>query len=253
MPQGYEINDFAKEESWRMFRIMGEMVGGFDKLSDVEPAITIYGSARVSQEDALYATTEEIANRLGKLGFSIITGGGPGVMEAANKGALDAGVQSIGLNIELPEEQSVNPYTTLSITFNHFFARKVMLAKYASAFIIMPGGLGTLDEVTEILCLIQTHKMRPFPVILFDSSYWAGFVDWMKKCTLPLGYVDDEDLKLLVMCNDVDHVVETVSKWREQQGILTTPGQRRRGRNPKPNARSSVPSSPGAGQKENPK
>ena len=223
MPQGYEINDFAKEESWRMFRIMGEMVAGFDKLSGVEPAVTIYGSARVRPEDPIYSTTEEIANRLGKLGFSIITGGGPGLMEAANKGALAAGVESVGLNIELPQEQTVNPYTTLSISFNHFFARKVMLAKYACAFIIMPGGLGTLDEVTEILCLIQTHKMRPFPVLLYDSSYWAGFLEWMKNFTLPQGYISEEDLRLLVMCNDIDHVVAAVSKWYERQELMPIP------------------------------
>ncbi len=220
MPQGYEINDLAKEESWRMFRIMGELIGGFDRLSGVEPAVTIYGSARVRPEDPLYATTEEIARRLGKLGFSIITGGGPGVMEAANKGALSAGVTSVGLNIDLPEEQTTNQYTTLSIEFNHFFVRKVMLAKYATAFIIMPGGLGTLDEVTEILCLIQTHKMRPFPVILFDSAYWTGLIDWMRQHTLAKGYIGDEDLSLLVICDSVDEVVEAVHQWYDRQELV---------------------------------
>ena len=220
MPQGYEINDLAKEESWRMFRIMGELIGGFDRLSGVEPAVTIYGSARTRPEDPLYATTEEIARRLGKLGFSIITGGGPGVMEAANKGALAAGVTSVGLNIDLPEEQTVNPYTTLSIEFNHFFVRKVMLAKYATAFIIMPGGLGTLDEVTEILCLIQTHKMRPFPVILFDSAYWTGLLDWMRQHTLAKGYIGEEDLSLLVVCDSVDEVVEAVHEWYDRQELV---------------------------------
>jgi uncharacterized protein (TIGR00730 family) len=175
MPQGYEINDLAKEESWRMFRIIGELVEGFDKLSGIEPAVTIYGSARLRAEDELYAKTEEIAHRLGQVGFSIITGGGPGVMEAANKGALKAGVTSVGLNIDLPEEQVCNPYSTKSITFSHFFVRKVMLVKYATAFIIMPGGLGTLDELTEVLTLMQTHKIRPFPVLLFDSQYWKEF------------------------------------------------------------------------------
>jgi len=218
-PAGYEINDFAKEESWRMFRIIGEMVAGFDQLSGVEPAVTIYGSARVRPGDDLYATTEELAERLGKIGFNIITGGGPGIMEAANKGALSAGVTSIGLNIELPTEQSVNPYTTLSLTFNHFFARKVMLAKYATAFIIMPGGLGTLDELTEILCLIQTHKMRPFPVILFGSEYWTGFLDWMRKSTLAGGYISEEDLGLLVLCDDIQHVVDTVHEWYDRQEL----------------------------------
>ena len=177
MAYGYEIDDLAKEECWRMFRIMGELVEGFDKLAGIEPAVTIYGSARLNPDDELYAQTEEIAYRLGQIGFSIITGGGPGIMEAANKGALKAGVTSVGLNIDLPEEQLCNAYTTKSITFSHFFARKVMLVKYATAFIIMPGGLGTIDEVSEVLTLMQTHKKRPFPVILFNNEYWKGFLD----------------------------------------------------------------------------
>jgi len=202
-----------------MFRIMGEMVTGFDRLSGVEPAVTVYGSARVRPGDPLYTITEELAERLGKVGFNIITGGGPGLMEAANKGALSAGVSSIGLNIELPMEQSVNPYTTMSLTFNHFFARKVMLAKYATAFIIMPGGLGTLDELTEILCLIQTHKMRPFPVVLYGSEYWTGLLEWMRKSTLPGGYISEEDLGLLVLCDDIQHVVDTVHEWYDRQEL----------------------------------
>jgi uncharacterized protein (TIGR00730 family) len=147
------------------------------------------------------------------LGFSIITGGGPGVMEAANKGAREAGVASIGLNIELPEEQTVNSYTTKPITFHHFFVRKVMLAKYATAFVIMPGGLGTLDELTEVLTLIQTHKMKPFPVLLFDSSYWKGLLNWLEKDVLSKGYVSEDDLHLLRVCDHVDEVVEAVQSW----------------------------------------
>jgi hypothetical protein len=177
MTYGYEINELAKEESWRMFRIIGEMVEGFDKLSGIEPAVSIYGSARIKADDELYAQTEEIARRLGELGFSIISGGGPGIMEAANKGASEAGTTSVGLNIDLPQDQICNPYTTKSITFKHFFVRKVMLVKYATAFIIMPGGLGTLDELTEVLILMQTHKIKPFPVVLFNSKYWKGFLD----------------------------------------------------------------------------
>ena len=143
MQYDYEINELAKEDSWRMFRIIGELVDGFDSLSSIEPAVSVYGSARLKQENELYQRTEEIAFRLGQKGFSIITGGGPGVMEAANKGAIRAGVKSIGLNIKLPEEQKVNIYATQSLTFNHFFVRKVMLVKYAIAFVIMPGGFGT--------------------------------------------------------------------------------------------------------------
>ena len=213
MTYGYEINDLAKEESWRMFRIIGEMVEGFDKLSSVEPAVTIYGSATITPQDALYSQTEEIARRLGELGFSIITGGGPGIMEAANKGAAEAGVKSIGLNIELPIEQVCNAYATKVITFKHFFVRKVMLVKYAIAFVIMPGGLGTMDELTEVLTLMQTHKIKPFPVVLYDSKFWKGFQDWLRGTVLTRGYVSEVDFDLLRICDDPTSVVETVQKW----------------------------------------
>jgi len=219
MPQGYEINDLAKEESWRMFRIMGELVEGFDKLSSIEPAVTIYGSARLGADDKLYTQTEEIALRLGELGFSIITGGGPGVMEAANKGALKAGVTSVGLNIELPEEQICNAYTTKSITFNHFFVRKVMLVKYAAAFVIMPGGLGTVDELTEVLTLMQTHKIKPFPVVLFDSKYWKGFLDWLRISVLTRDFISEDDFSLLRVCDSPDEVIEAVQKWYVKQEV----------------------------------
>ncbi len=220
MSNGYEINDLAKGESWRMFRIIGELVEGFDKLADVEPAVTIYGSARVKAEDELYRQTEEIAYRLGRLGVSIITGGGPGVMEAANKGALAAGVKSIGLHIELPGEQLCNPYATKTITFNHFFVRKVMLVKYSLAFISMPGGLGTLDELTEVLMLMQTHKIKPFPVLLFNREYWTGFLDWLRNTTLARGFISEEDLNLLIVCDEIDEVVDTVQKWYQKQEIV---------------------------------
>ena len=213
MPQGYEINDLAKEESWRMFRIMGELVEGFDKLSGIEPAVTIYGSARLKESEELFTQTEEIAFKLGELGFSIITGGGPGVMEAANKGAFKAGVTSVGLNIDLPEEQEGNAYTNKSITFKHFFVRKVMLVKYATAFVIIPGGLGTLDELTEVLTLMQTHKIRPFPVILYHSEFWKGFLGWLRSSVLTSAFISEEDLNLLRVCNSPDEVTEAVQKW----------------------------------------
>ncbi|MCH8865139.1 MAG: TIGR00730 family Rossman fold protein [Chloroflexi bacterium] len=216
---GYEINELAKEESWRMFRIIGELVEGFDKLSGIEPAVTIYGSARVKPEDEQYAKTEQIARRLGEIGFSIITGGGPGLMEAANKGARAAGVKSVGVNIELPEEQVPNVYSTLTLTFSHFFVRKVLLVKYATAFIIMPGGLGTLDEVTEVLTLIQTHKIKPFPVILFNSNYWAGFLEWLRTDTLANGYISEEDLHLLRVCDETEEVIDAVQTWYLKQEI----------------------------------
>ncbi len=219
MTNGYEINDMAKEESWRLFRIMGEMVEGFDGLSGVEPAVTIYGSARIKPLDDLYTQTTEIARRLGELGFSIITGGGPGIMEAANKGAAEAGVKSVGLNIELPIEQVCNAYATKVITFKHFFVRKVMLVKYATAFVIMPGGLGTMDELTEILTLIQTHKIKPFPVILYDSIFWKGFLEWLRGTVLARGYVAEVDFDLLRICDDPTSVVEAVQKWYIKQEV----------------------------------
>jgi uncharacterized protein (TIGR00730 family) len=220
MPQGYEINDMAKEESWRMFRIMGEFVEGLDRLSGVEPAVTIYGSARLQPQDQLYGQTEEIARRLGETGFSIITGGGPGVMEAANKGAREAGVTSIGLNIVLPQEQVCNAYANKTITFNHFFVRKVMLVKYATAFVIMPGGLGTLDELTEVLTLMQTRKIRPFPIILFDSHFWQGFLDWLRTVVLPKAFINEEDLHLLRLCDQPAEVAEAVQRWYVKHEIL---------------------------------
>ncbi len=220
MAYEYEINDLVKEESWRMFRIIGELVEGFDNLSGIGPAVSIYGSARIDRGDQLYLQTEEIAGRLGKLGFSIITGGGPGVMEAANKGALQAEVTSIGLNIDLPEEQLPNAYTTKSITFRHFFVRKVMLVKYATAFIIMPGGLGTIDELTEILTLMQTHKIKPFPVILFDGNYWEGFLKWLRSSVLAKGFVSEEDFSLLRVCDEPDEVIEAVERWHHKQEII---------------------------------
>ncbi|MDD5127392.1 MAG: TIGR00730 family Rossman fold protein [Dehalococcoidales bacterium] len=219
MPNGYEINELTKTESWRMFRIIGEFVEGFDRLSGIEPAVTIYGSARLKPEEPLFARVEEVAYRLGQLGFSVITGGGPGVMEAANKGASRAGVASVGLNIELPEEQVCNPYTTKSVTFHHFYVRKVMLVRYASAFIVMPGGLGTMDELTEVLTLIQTHKIKPFPVIMFDSEYWKGFLDWFKQMTLSKGFISPEDLNLLIVCDSPEEVVNTVQTWYVKQEV----------------------------------
>jgi len=216
----YEINQLAKEESWRMFRIIGELVEGFDKLSGIEPAVTIYGSARLQPDNELYTQTEEIARRLGEAGFSIITGGGPGVMEAANKGAFRAGATSVGLNIELPGEQTCNAYTTKSITFSHFFARKVMLVKYATAFIIMPGGSGTVDELTEVMTLMQTHKIKPFPVILFNSNYWKGFLDWLQSSVLAREFISEEDFDLLRVCDEPDAVIEAVQRWYAKQEVV---------------------------------
>jgi uncharacterized protein (TIGR00730 family) len=220
MAYGYEINEMAKEESWRMFRIIGELVEGFDRLSGVEPAVSIYGSARVQPGDEIYKQTVEVARRLGEMGFSIITGGGPGIMEAANKGAREAKTASIGLNIELPDEQLPNIYATKTILFKHFFVRKVMLVKYATAFVIMPGGLGTLDELSEVLTLMQTHKIRPFPVALYDTTYWSGFLCWLRDLALARDMVSVEDFDLLRLCDKPEEVCEMVQKWYIKQEIV---------------------------------
>lgn len=220
MVEKYEINEFAKEESWRLFRYMGELVEGFEKLSGIEPAVTIYGAARLAAGTPVYEKTREIANLIGKEGFNIITGGGPGAMEAANLGAREAGVQSIGLNITLPEEQVCNVYANISVHFNHFFVRKIMLVKYSTAFVIIPGGMGTLDELTEVLTLIQTGKIKPFPVILFDSSYWKGFLEWMQTRTLVDGYITEDDLKLLRLSDDPKEIVDIIRSWYLRQVII---------------------------------
>lgn len=220
MAYEYEINELAKEESWRMFRILGEFVKGFDKLSGIEPAVTIYGSARLKPTEELYSQTEEIAYQLGQVGFSIVTGGGPGVMEAANKGASRAGVTSVGLNIFLPEEQAANVYTTKSITFDHFFTRKVMLVKYATAFVIMPGGLGTLDELTEVLTLMQTLKIRPFPVILFGSEFWRGFLEWLRSPVLDRGFISESDFDLVRVCETPGEIAEAIRKWHLEHEVV---------------------------------
>jgi len=220
MNEEYEINQLAKEESWRMFRIIGELVEGFDSLTDIEPAVTVYGSARLKSDNIWYQQTEEIAFLLGQAGFNIMTGGGPGVMEAANKGARRAGVKSVGLNIQLPAEQACNEYADRVITFHHFFVRKVMLVKYASAFLIMPGGLGTLDELTEVLTLMQTQKIKPFPIILFCSEYWGIFLDFLKKTMLGHGHISEEDFELLRVFDSPAEAVGAVVKWYKEQVVV---------------------------------
>jgi len=219
MRNDYEINQMAKEDSWRMFRIIGEFVEGFDSLADIVPAVTIYGSARLHPDNELYSQTEKIASLLGKAGFSVMTGGGPGVMEAANKGAHEAGVKSVGLNIKLPQEQACNVYANRPITFHHFFVRKVMLVKYATAFVIIPGGLGTLDELTEVLTLIQTEKIKPFPVILYSGTYWSGFLDWLRNVVLAQGNISEEDFDLLRVFDTPEEVVSAVQKWYDKHEI----------------------------------
>jgi uncharacterized protein (TIGR00730 family) len=209
----YEINQLALEEAWRMFRIIGEFVDGFDTLPRVLPAVTIFGTTRAKPGDRIYTLAGDIARELALRGFSIITGGGPGAMEAANKAALEAGVPSVGLHINLPNQPRPNPYTTLTLSFRYFFVRKVMLVKYATAFVLLPGGFGTMDELFETVTLIQTQKIRRFPVILVDRDYWQGLMDWIVDRMLAQGFIDPEDVGILTLCNDPKEIADIVSNW----------------------------------------
>jgi uncharacterized protein (TIGR00730 family) len=197
---------FLHTDPWRVLRIMGEFVQGFDMLAEVGPAVTIFGSARTAQTDPMYAKARELASRLAREKFAIITGGGPGIMEAANRGAVDGGGRSIGCNIELPFEQGMNPWVELAINFRYFFVRKTMFVKYAEGFVIFPGGFGTMDELFEALTLIQTGKVHNFPIILFGRDYWGGLLAWIKDTMLAEDKVSTDDLKLLVV---TDSIVET--------------------------------------------
>jgi uncharacterized protein (TIGR00730 family) len=203
--------DFTVTDPWRVLRIMSEFVNGFDALAHIPASVTIFGSARTQDEDLSYKAAVETARLLAKAGFGIITGGGPGVMEAGNKGAQEGGNLSIGCNIELPFEQFSNPYLDVSLDFNYFFVRKTMFIKYSSAFIIFPGGFGTMDELFEALTLIQTHKVSHFPVILYDSKYWGGLVQWMRETMLPAGNISPQDLDLLYISDDPEEICKLVS------------------------------------------
>ncbi len=201
-------DEFTHTDTWRVFRIMGEFVEGFDELASLTRGISIFGSARTKPSDPYYKAAEVTAGLLAKEGFAVITGGGPGMMEAANKGAFEAGGLSIGCNIELPFEQGANHYLTRSLTFRYFFVRKMMFVKYSLGFVIFPGGFGTLDELFEALTLIQTHKIRNFPVVLFGTPYWQGLLNWIKDTALLEGKISEQDLKLLHLTDSPEKVVE---------------------------------------------
>ncbi|HET6233071.1 MAG TPA: TIGR00730 family Rossman fold protein [Longimicrobiaceae bacterium] len=203
--------DFTSSDPWRVFRIMGEFVEGFDALAKVGYAVTIFGSARVPPDHPEYAAARHTAKLLAEAGYAIITGGGPGVMEAANRGARDAGGQSIGCNIELPFEQGINPYVDIAINFRYFFVRKTMFVKYAEAFVIFPGGFGTMDELFEALTLIQTGKVRHFPVILMGTEYWKGLLDWIRGTLLAEGKVSPNDVDLLVVTDSPEEAVRVIA------------------------------------------
>ncbi|MBT8360904.1 MAG: TIGR00730 family Rossman fold protein [Desulfobacterales bacterium] len=209
----YILDNTIIGDSWRMFRIMGEFVEGFDAMSAVDiPAVTIYGSARTPVEHPWYILTEKIARKLAESGYAIITGGGPGIMEAANKGAAEVSGVSIGLNISLPHEQEPNPYANLPLNFKYFFVRKVMFMKYSMAFICMPGGFGSLDELFESLTLIQTQRIKPFPIILVGSDYWKGLVDWIRNTMLASSTISQDDFELIRIIDDPYEVVDYVNE-----------------------------------------
>lgn len=202
-------------ESWRTFRILGEMVNAFDTLNDIEQhCISIFGSARVKPDAKEYAETVAIAKGLAEAGFGIISGGGPGIMEAANKGAVEGGGPSIGLHIFLPHEQDCNEYVRIRCNFRYFFTRKLMFVKYARAYVVMPGGMGTLDELCEAFVLAQTKRIKPFPIILYDSSYWKGLVDWLRASMVSRGFITASEIdKYSVMLDTPDEVVSYISRY----------------------------------------
>jgi len=209
--------EFTHTDPWRVMRIVAEFVEGFDRLASLDKAVTVFGSARVAPDDPQYRMAEEVARLLARAGFAIITGGGPGIMEAANKGARDAGGTSIGCNIELPFEQRPNPYLDTLIDFRYFFARKTMFVKYSSAFLIFPGGFGTLDELFEALVLIQTGKLYHFPVILFGTRYWGGLIEWLRGPVLHEGKIRSDDLDLMVLTDDPAQASRLVIRACEMQ------------------------------------
>jgi uncharacterized protein (TIGR00730 family) len=208
----YVIDDLTIRDTWRMFRIMAEFVEGFEVMPEVYPAVTIFGSARSLPSSPAYKTAAKVARLLVKNGFSVISGGGPGVMEAANKGAAEAGGRSVGLHIHLPNEQAPNPYANVRLDFKYFFIRKVMFIKYAVAYIILPGGFGTLDELFEAITLIQTKRIRPFPVVLLNSEYWKGLMDWIKDTMLKEKTISKGDLDIFTLADTPEEAVSIIKK-----------------------------------------
>jgi len=207
------VIDALAEDSWRMFRILGEFVQGFEEMADVGKAVTIFGSARLTSDHAVYEKAEALARDLAEAGYAVLTGGGPGVMEAGNKGAFEAGGRSVGLNIALPHEQSPNGYQTDAVDFKYFFVRKVMLVKYSTAFVAFPGGFGTIDELFEALTLIQTKKIKPFPVYLVGVDYWQGLVQWLQGTLVRHGTVSERDLHLFKVVDDVSGIPGEIDEY----------------------------------------
>jgi uncharacterized protein (TIGR00730 family) len=214
---GIDVGDFRQTDTWRVMRIMGEFIEGFDNLANIDKGVTIFGSARTHPDDPQYQAAQEVARLLAQAGFAIITGAGPGIMEAANKGARDAGGRSVGCNIELPFEQGANPYVDTLVNFRYFFVRKTMFIKYSNAFIIFPGGYGTLDEAFEALTLIQTGKIYQFPVVLFGRHYWAGLIRWLQSRVLSEGKISAGDLDLMLLTDDPQEAAHAVIQAWESQ------------------------------------
>jgi uncharacterized protein (TIGR00730 family) len=212
MEKQFLIDEFKLGESWRIFKIIGEFVEGVESLYDIGPAVSIFGSARTGPDDPVYKTAEKLSSMLVKNNFAVITGGGGGIMEAANKGATKAGGRSIGLNIVLPREQKPNRYSNIKVEFNYFFIRKVMFIKYASAYIIMPGGLGTLDELFEAATLIQTQRIKPLPIILVGSDYWSGLLDWIRNQLLKTLKISPGDMDIFQVMDSPDEIVKAIKK-----------------------------------------
>lgn len=213
-------------ESWKIFQVMAEFVAGFEQLAQIQPSVSIFGSARTPPEHPYYALTEEVARKLSDAGFSVVSGGGPGLMEAANRGAYAGKSPSVGLNIRLPHEQHANRYQNITLTFQHFFARKVMFVKYAKAYVVMPGGFGTLDEVIEALTLIQTGKSTRMPIILVHAPFWAGLLDWFRGTLIREGVIDDNDMNLLSVVNTADEVLDAIFRYYEECGFEPSEAER---------------------------
>ncbi len=206
------VEDLKGQETWRLFRILSEFIEGFDELADIGPAVSIFGSARLTGNNKYYKKTVEVSALLARNGYSVITGGGPGIMEAANRGAAAEGGLSIGLNIVLPREQKPNKFQNRTLNFKYFFARKVMFVKYAIGYVCMPGGFGTLDEFFEALTLIQTHKIHPFPLILFGTEYWSPLVEFLKKTMVKHKTISPEDMDLIVLTDDTKEVLDIMNR-----------------------------------------
>ena len=225
-PRGATEIDYSARESWRLFGIMAEFVEATERMAEIRPAVSIFGSARTPSDQAYDILTEQIARQLSDAGFSVISGGGPGIMEAANKGAFFGKSPSVGLNIQLPHEQNNNPYQDISQSFRHFFSRKVMFVKYASAYVVMPGGFGTLDELMEALTLVQTGKSRNIPIILVASEFWSGLIAWFKDRLVKEGMISPADLDLIQIIDKPEEVVDAIFSHYEKRGFAPTLSER---------------------------